>query len=136
MQRRAQACQEGRGTFMALRENGNSRLVYATDQGRMCPGCGKPVAACACASRQDRPHGDGIVRISRQTKGRKGKGVSCVTGIALPPDALEALAKQLKQRCGAGGAVKDGVIEIQGDHREALAAALQKLGYTVKLAGG
>ena len=121
---------------MALRENGNSRLVYATDQGRMCPGCGKPVTACACAARQGRPQGDGIVRISRQTKGRKGKGVSCVTGIPLPPDALEALAKQLKQRCGAGGTVKDGVIEIQGDHRETLAAELKKLGYTVKLAGG
>jgi translation initiation factor 1 len=122
--------------LMALRDNGNSRLVYATGQGRMCPGCGRPVAACACASRQAGPRGDGIVRISRQTKGRKGKGVSCVTGIALPADALEALAKQLKQRCGAGGTVKDGVIEIQGDHRETLAAELKKLGYTVKLAGG
>ena len=136
MLRGAQARREGGGTFMALRENGNSRLVYATDQGRMCPGCGKPVTACACASRQGRPQGDGIVRISRQTKGRKGKGVSCVTGIALPPEKLEVLAKQLKQRCGAGGTVKDGVIEIQGDHRETLAAELKKLGYTVKLAGG
>ena len=77
-----------------------------------------------------------MVRVSRQTKGRKGKGVSCVTGLPLAGEALEKLAKQLKQRCGAGGTVKDGVIEIQGDHREVLAQELKKLGYVVKLAGG
>lgn len=122
---------------MAQRDTKHSNLVYSTDHGAMCPGCGKPVAQCTCAKkRQAASQGDGIVRISRQTKGRKGKGVSCVSGIPLPPDKLEALAKQLKQRCGAGGTVKDGVIEIQGDHREALALELGKLGYTVKLAGG
>ncbi len=121
---------------MTLSKNTNSKPVYSTDQGRLCPGCGKPVDACACSRRQGVPRADGIVRISRQTKGRKGKGVSCITGLALPADALEALAKQLKQRCGAGGAVKDGVIEIQGDHREALARELKERGFTVKLAGG
>ncbi|UJX41161.1 translation initiation factor Sui1 [Desulfovibrio sp. JY] len=121
---------------MAMQKRQNSSLVYSTDAGKMCPGCGRPVAACACAGKQRAPQGDGIVRISRQTKGRKGKGVSCVTGVPLPPEALEALAKKLKQRCGAGGTVKDGVIEIQGDHRDALALALKELGYTVKLAGG
>lgn len=126
----------GRGMFMTRHTTPPSRLVYSTDQGRICPGCGRPVAHCACARKKDAPKGDGIVRVSRQTKGRKGKGVSLVTGLSLPPEALEALAKTLKQRCGAGGAVKDGVIEIQGDHRETLARLLRELGHTVKLAGG
>lgn len=122
---------------MVLQSNRNSTLVYSTDQGKVCPGCGKPTAQCACSKAKSLPiKSDGIVRISRQTKGRKGKGVSCITGLPLPPDTLEALAKQLKQRCGAGGSVKDGVIEIQGDHRDVLALELKKLGYVVKLAGG
>ncbi|WP_428560257.1 MAG: translation initiation factor Sui1 [Solidesulfovibrio sp. DCME] len=121
---------------MTAHGKGDSVPVYSTEQGRICPGCGKPVAACACAKGRPVAPGDGIVRIARQTKGRKGKGVSVITGLALAPEALETLAKQLKQRCGAGGAVKDGAIEIQGDHREALALFLQKLGYKVKLAGG
>lgn len=102
----------------------------------MCPACAKPVSSCRCAARKPASAGDGVVRIARQTKGRKGKGVSLVTGLPLSEDALETLARQLKQRCGAGGAVKDGVIEIQGDHREILAQELARLGYTVKLAGG
>jgi translation initiation factor 1 len=79
---------------------------------------------------------DGIVRVARETKGRKGKGVTLVTGLRLPPDALEALCKELKQRCGAGGTAKDGTIEIQGDHRDALVAELEARGHTVKRAGG
>jgi len=102
----------------------------------MCPRCGKPAAGCVCARKKIAPKSDGVVRIARQTKGRKGKGVCLVTGLPLDQEGLEALAKQLKQRCGAGGAVKDCVIEIQGDHRETLALELKKLGYTVKLAGG
>jgi len=82
------------------------------------------------------PKSDGVVRIMRQTKGRKGKGVCLITGLALQDADLEKLAKQLKQRCGAGGTVKERVIEIQGDHRETLLEELTKLGYTVKLAGG
>jgi translation initiation factor 1 len=121
---------------MTPAKNRPSALVYSTDQGRICPECGRPAAQCACARKQDAPKHDGIVRISRQTKGRKGKGVSCVTGVPLPPDKLEVLARELKQRCGAGGAVRDGVIEIQGEHRETLAQELKKRGYTVKLAGG
>jgi len=123
-------------TVMAMQKEKNSSVVYSTDQGRMCPGCGHPVPKCACAAKRAAPKGDGIVRISRQTKGRKGKGVSLITGVPLPLEGLEALAKQLKQRCGAGGAVKDGVIEIQGDHRDVLALELKSRGYTVKLAGG
>jgi translation initiation factor 1 len=121
---------------MALPKNRNSTLVYSTDQGKMCSGCGMPTAQCTCSTWKSIPKRDGIVRISRETKGRKGKGVSCVTGVPLTPEKLEALAKQLKQRCGAGGTTKDGVIEIQGDHRELLAQELKKLGYCVKLAGG
>ena len=83
-----------------------------------------------------RPRGDGIVRVGRQTKGRKGSGVTTVSGLPLPVDQLRDLAAQLKRQCGAGGGVKDGLIEIQGDHRDLLVAALTRLGYTVKRAGG
>jgi len=78
---------------------------------------------------------DGIVRISRQTKGRKGAGVSLVTGVPLDGKELKNLAKKLKQKCGTGGTIKSGIIEIQGDHRDTLKQELTKLGYTVKLAG-
>jgi translation initiation factor 1 len=74
--------------------------------------------------------------VGRATKGRKGKGVTIITGGPLDPDGLQKLAKQLKQKCGAGGSVKDGVIEIQGDHRDALLEELQKQGYTAKRSGG
>lgn len=113
-----------------------SGLVYSTEQGRMCPACSRPLDACACSRAAPAPAGDGVVRVGRQTKGRKGKGVSVVTGLPLSGEELEKLAKRLKQRCGAGGAVKDGAVEIQGDHRETLVAELRALGYKVKLAGG
>lgn len=113
-----------------------SGLVYSTEQGRMCPACSRPLDACACSKSAQAPAGDGVVRVGRQTKGRKGKGVSVVTGLPLSGEELEKLAKRLKQRCGAGGAVKDGAVEIQGDHRETLVAELRALGYKVKLAGG
>jgi translation initiation factor 1 len=80
--------------------------------------------------------GDGVVRVSRQTKGRKGRGVSLITGIPLGEAELKILAKQLKMKCGAGGTVINGVIEIQGDHREALVKALIASGFKAKLAGG
>jgi translation initiation factor 1 len=102
----------------------------------MCPDCGKPVAECRCRRKKKPPGGDGIVRIGRETKGRKGKGVTLISGIPLAEDELKEVAKQLKARCGAGGTVKDGVIEIQGDHRDALLEELRKRGWTVKLAGG
>ncbi|MBT8360311.1 MAG: translation initiation factor Sui1 [Desulfobacterales bacterium] len=111
-------------------------LVYSTDGGRSCPGCGHPLKQCRCSRQKIPQQGDGVVRIGRQTKGRKGSGVSLITGLPLGEPDLKKLAKQLKKKCGSGGTVKDGVIEIQGDHREALVEALQKMGYTVKLAGG
>jgi translation initiation factor 1 len=82
------------------------------------------------------PRGDGIVRVGRETKGRKGKGVTVISGVPLAGDALEELATRLKKRCGSGGTVDGGVIEIQGDHRDMLVTELGKLGYTVRRAGG
>ncbi|WP_421866080.1 translation initiation factor Sui1 [Motiliproteus sp.] len=117
------------------KRNRDGGLVYSTEFGRACPGCSQPVDQCVCD--QDAvPEGDGIVRISRETKGRKGKGVTLVKGVLLPASELKQLAKQLKQRCGTGGALKDGVIEIQGDQRELLKQELVQRGFQVKLAGG
>ncbi|MBC7378140.1 MAG: translation initiation factor Sui1 [Burkholderiaceae bacterium] len=110
-------------------------LVYSTDAGRMCPVCRNAIAACSCGQVK-RPAGDGIVRVSRETKGRKGKGVTLVKGVALDDAALAALAKQLKAACGSGGTVKDGVIEVQGDHCDQVMQLLAKQGMTVKRAGG
>lgn len=110
-------------------------LVYSTETGRTCPSCRNAIDACSC-EQEFVPSGDGIVRIKRETKGRKGKGVSLITGVQLPEVELKKLAKQLKQKCGVGGAVKDGVIEIQGDMRELLKEELEKQGFQVKLAGG
>ncbi|WP_108126590.1 translation initiation factor Sui1 [Saccharospirillum mangrovi] len=110
-------------------------LVYSTEGGRTCPDCGQPTAACRCGPAEP-PAGDGIVRVSRETKGRKGKGVTLISGLALPEKDLKALAKTLKAKCGTGGTVKDFVIEIQGDQRDTLVLELEKLGYRVKRAGG
>jgi len=104
----------------------NSRLVYSTDSGRVKEE--KPAVAI--------PKSDGIVRIRRETAGRNGKGVTTITGIPVDETELKNIAKTLKQTCGVGGSVKDGVIEIQGDQREKIKTDLEKRGYTVKLAGG
>ncbi len=111
-------------------------LVYSTDAGRMCPACRQPVIACACARPKALGATDGVIRVSRETKGRAGKGVTLVKGLALEPAALAELGKRLKAACGSGGTVKDGVIELQGDHRDAVVQALGRQGWTVKLAGG
>jgi translation initiation factor 1 len=110
-------------------------LVYSTDKGRTCPHCRQPIKDCTCKQTAV-PAGDGIVRIQRQTQGRAGKAVTVINGLPLAGDALKELAKILKQRCGSGGAVKDGAIEIQGDHRVLLQTELQQRGYKVKLSGG
>jgi translation initiation factor 1 len=102
-------------------------LVYSTDTGRTCPGCGHPVKQCCC--RKSRPEGDTVVRVSRETKGRKGSGVCLITGLELDEAELKKLAGELKKKFGSGGTVKNGVIEIQGDHRENLVDALTKLGF-------
>lgn len=110
-------------------------LVYSTDSGRMCPACRQPIAQCACA-RVAPAAGDGIVRVSRETQGRKGKGVTVVRGLALDAQALARLERELKAACGSGGTVKDGAIEIQGEHRDRIVAQLQSAGMTVKRVGG
>ena len=109
-----------------MNNDNNSRLVYSTDSGRI----DEPKAAVV------RPKGDGIVRIQRQTSGRKGKGVCLITGVDLDDAALDKLAAELKKKCGCGGSVKDGVIEIQGDKRDMLKQLLEAKGMKVKLAGG
>ncbi len=112
------------------------RTVYSSRHGRTCPSCGRPVKQCACRANPRAPRGDGVVRVRREVAGRRGKPVTTITGLPLPDDALRELAGELKRRCGSGGTAKDGVIEIQGDHREAVIPALEAKGYTVKRAGG
>lgn len=102
----------------------------------MCPNCGQPLDRCACSQKSAPPQGDGIVRVSRESKGRKGKPVSLISGVALAEPALKELARELKQKCGSGGTINNGVIEIQGDHRDLLVGLLKEKGYQVKKAGG
>ena len=110
-------------------------LVYSTDAGRMYPACRKPVAQCSC-KQAVAPKGDGVVRVSRETKGRGGKAVTLVRGVALAPAPLAALGKELRTSCGSGGTVKDGVIEVQGDHADRVVELLQARGHAAKRAGG
>lgn len=114
-----------------------SQRVYSTDLGKLCPQCQHAIDQCQCQSIQaDRLLGDGNVRILRETKGRKGKGVTLITGLAMNADELKQLAKELKQRCSTGGSVKGGTIEIQGDQRTLIHALLEQKGIKAKLAGG
>jgi translation initiation factor 1 len=118
-------------TLRKTPENGG--LVYSTEHGKMCPACRQPIAQCLC--KKNRPatiKTDGIVRVRLETKGRKGKGVTVISGVPMNPDEIENLGKQLKQRCGSGGTVKDGAIEIQGDHRHLIMEELSKKGWTVR----
>jgi translation initiation factor 1 len=118
----------------SLRELGG--LVYSTDSGRMCPGCRQSVAQCQCASRRALPVGDGIARVQRETKGRGGKAVTVVRGLLLDAEALAALAKRIKAACGSGGTVKDGQVEVQGDHCDKVVAFLQAEGFKARRSGG
>lgn len=103
----------------------------------MCPVCRRPQAQCACKQQQaTQPLGDGKVRVSRETSGRGGKAVTVVRGLPLDATALTQLGKQLKAACGTGGTVKDGVIEVQGDHTDKVLALLQARGYAAKRSGG
>lgn len=113
----------------------NSSLVYSTDGGSMCPECRKPLTQCTCKAGLV-IKGDGVVRVSRQTKGRGGKCVTLVKGLALDATALALLGKQLRTVCGSGGTVKDGVIEVQGDHCDLVMVALKQHGHDPKRAGG
>lgn len=106
----------------------NSRLVYSTDTGRVKENPAQDSGAA--------PTGDGVVRLKRETKGRKGSGVTLITGVPLAGNDLKALARDLKKKAGVGGSIKDGIIEIQGDQRDLLLPLLEKKGWTVKKAGG
>jgi len=121
---------------MSPDNNPFSGLVYSTEHGRMCPDCGRPFTQCNCRADKSSRKGDGNVRVGRETKGRKGKGVTVITGLPLQNGDLVKLARELKQLCGAGGTVRDGVIEIQGDHRDVLTAEMIKRGYAAKRSGG
>ena len=115
----------------------HSKSVYSTERGRLCPQCSQALAACVCRQQQaNTVRGDGRVRVSRASKGRSGKAVTLVSGLPLPHAELQALAKKLRQQCGTGGTVKEGVVEIQGDQRERLVTLLRDIGYDAKLAGG
>jgi translation initiation factor 1 len=120
-----------------MRKQGTGGLVYSTEGGRMCPQCRRPLAACACRSAAAAPPpGDGIVRVSRETKGRGGKAVTLVRGAPGDAAALAELGKRLRSACGAGGTLKDGVIEVQGDHVERVLEWLAQQGMKVRRAGG
>lgn len=119
---------------MKRRETG--RLVYSSERGRICPGCERPQAQCGCKGAAKPAAGGGPVRVRREKKGRRGKTVTTIAGLPLAGDALAELAGELKRRCGTGGAVKDGVVEIQGDHVDGLIELLAERGYSAKQAGG
>ncbi len=106
-------------------------IVYSTDCGAVCPNCGKPKKGCICRQLKKKvvPNTDGVVRIRYETAGRKGRGVTLIKGLPLSEESLLGLASKLKQQFGTGGAVKDFVIELQGDQRERTVQALRKLGY-------
>ena len=122
---------------MARKHRSDRGLVYSTDMGRVCPECRRPSEQCRCEQKAaSKIVGDGTVRVGRQTKGRKGKGVTVVTGLPLGQAELEKLARELKKKCGSGGTARDGVIEIQGEHRDALVEELVRRGYSAKRSGG
>jgi len=118
----------------------NSRLIYSTESGKICPSCQKPVSKCTCKKKRPRSQTiiryDGIIRIQREAKGRKGKTVTTLSGFQITDAELKNLATQLKRHCGTGGSVKDGVIIIQGDHRDTLVVELKNQGFNVKISGG
>ncbi len=109
-----------------------NRTVYSTETGDQRKQPAKPPAV----SHVQTPPGQQTAYLHRDSKGRGGKVVSLVKNLVLPPDELKDLCTQIKQACGTGGTVKDGVIEIQGDHRPKIAQVLEKLGYKTKIAGG
>ncbi|MCF8104031.1 MAG: translation initiation factor Sui1 [Desulfohalobiaceae bacterium] len=110
--------------------------VYSSERGRLCPECGRPVSGCRCAAGADLPEEGGPVRVSRESKGRKGRGVTVISGLPLKETDLKILGRKLKKKCGSGGTVKSGTIEIQGDHRDLVLTELKNLGYAVKKSGG
>ena len=118
---------------MVMRKPGTGGLVYSTQGGRMCPTCRQPVDACRCKAKAGNVgEGDGLVRVSRETKGRGGKAVTVVRGVPLDTAGLADLGKRLRAACGSGGTLKDGVLEVQGDHVERVMQMLGESGWVVK----
>jgi len=113
-----------------------ARIIYSTGIGALCPNCRRALRDCRCPTGAPGVRAPGAVRVGRETKGRAGKGVTTVTGLALAIADIEALAAKLKKRCGSGGTVRDGVIEIQGDHRDLIVAQLIEAGWPAKKSGG
>ena len=113
-----------------------ARIIYSTGVGSLCPNCRRPVRDCVCPKGAPGAAKPGAVRVGRETKGRAGKGVTTVTGLPMSLSDVESLATRLKKRCGSGGTVREGVIEIQGDHRDTLVTELTTRGWTVRRAGG
>ena len=122
---------------MALRKTDGYRVVYSSDTGRMCPDCNQQMDRCTCSKgRASEGAADGILRVRREVQGRKGKAVTAVRGVAGDAAALKRVLKALKQLCGSGGTVKDGVLEVQGDHCDKVVAYLERQGHKVRRAGG
>ena len=113
-----------------------ARIIYSTGIGSLCPNCRRPVRDCVCPKGAPGAAKPAAVRVGREIKGRAGKGVTTVTGLPLSLSDIDSLAAKLKKRCGSGGTVRDDVIEIQGDHRDAIVAELTKLGWAAKKSGG
>jgi translation initiation factor 1 len=113
-----------------------ARIVYSTGVGSLCPNCRRPVRECVCPKGAPGTAPPSAVRVAREIKGRAGKGVTTITGLPLSLADIDALATKLKKRCGSGGTVRDGVIEIQGDHRDSIVAELIKMGWPAKKSGG
>ncbi|MEA3159001.1 MAG: translation initiation factor 1 [Gammaproteobacteria bacterium] len=113
-----------------------SRIVYSTGLGSLCPNCRRPVRECVCPKGVPGAAKPAAVRVARETQGRAGKGVTTITGLPLSLSDIEALATKLKKRCGSGGTVREGIIEIQGDHRDVIVAELIKMGWPAKRSGG
>jgi translation initiation factor 1 len=113
-----------------------ARIVYSTGVGSLCPNCRRAVRECVCPKGVPGAPPSVAVRVGREVKGRAGKGVTTVRGLPMSAADIDSLATHLKKRCGSGGTVRDGVIEIQGDHRDAVVAELIKRGWPAKKSGG
>jgi translation initiation factor 1 len=124
------------GEIRRLEDYVASRIIYATGIGSLCPNCRRPVRECVCPKGAPGAAKPSAIRVGRETQGRAGKGVTTVTGLPLSIADMEALATKLKKRCGSGGTVRGGSIEIQGDHRDAIVAELIKMGWPAKRSGG